>query len=125
MRIALGSFFLISALALSLLTQHASLSGQATRPPSLFAAATAFDSGRGRLVVFGGEGAGRALPRSTWEADGDRWILADTAGPTGRFWAAGMYDPVRRVVWKADSISTGSGILAWDGESWRDTESTH
>ncbi|MFN2420547.1 MAG: hypothetical protein ABR527_04120 [Gemmatimonadota bacterium] len=72
--------------------------------------------------MFGGEGAGRGLPRSTWETDGNRWILADTAGPTGRFWAAGTYDSVRRVTLVNGGV--GGRIFGdtwtWDGSIWRE-----
>jgi hypothetical protein len=80
----------------------------------------AYDSERGRAVLIGFQ------LEETWEWDGASWYHHRSKPLLGSAHRV-VWDTVRDkvIVWTADSISTGSGILAWDGESWRDTESTH
>ncbi len=82
-----------------------------------------FDSARGRLVFFGGEGpGGHAEPfADTWEWDGAEWHLMATTGPQARGGHAMAYDSNRqRVVLFGGNH--GSTLLddtwEWDGVAW-------
>ena len=96
-------------------------------PPGRADAFLAFDAARGRLVLFGGRvfEANRRVRflRDTWEWDGTRWTLADTAGPGPRIHGAVAYDAVRRAV----VIHGGGGADSslhdtweWTGTTWRE-----
>ncbi len=77
-------------------------------------AAMAYDSVRGRTVVFGGHsGAQQPLPQ-TWEWDGTSWFLAAATGPpSGDDWGL-AFDSKR-----ARTVALGSaGIWEWDGSTW-------
>ncbi|HUQ82632.1 MAG TPA: hypothetical protein VM076_15895 [Gemmatimonadaceae bacterium] len=95
-------------------------------PPGRADTFLGFDAARNRLVLFGGrvfEGGRRFhFVRDTWEWDGRRWTLADTAGPGPRIHGAIAYDPTRRRI----VVHGGGGaddLLAdtweWMGASWR------
>lgn len=62
--------------------------------------AVAYDSGRGRLVLFGGDrGGGQANLADTWEWDGIRWTrMQPAAAPPARYATAMAYDAVRQRV---------------------------
>jgi len=91
-----------------------------------FGHAMAFDSNRGRTVLFGGTGAGRALLGDTWEWDGSFWTQMADSGPGPRTAHAMVYDSARQV-----SLLFGGGRPAeppdspdlgdtwqWDGQDW-------
>ena len=82
--------------------------------------ALAFDSARGRAVVFGGEGAS-ALD-DTWEWDGTVWTdRSGSVRPSRRHSAAIAYDPVRqRIVMFGgiDGVVIANDTWEWDGTSW-------
>jgi hypothetical protein len=87
----------------------------------------AFDAARNRLVLFGGR---QFLPErrvrylfDTWEWDGARWTLVDTAGPGPRIHGAAAYDPVRRAVvihGGADTTDLRHDTWEWTGGRWRE-----
>lgn len=85
----------------------------------------AYDSKRGRVVMFGGTSVlapDAPSHRETWEWDGTRWSLADTAGPSARDHVAMGYDAARGAV-----IMHGGGLgdvdpgetWAYDGRGWQ------
>lgn len=73
------------------------------QPPGRTRSASAFDSSRSRLVVFGGgtepNGGVPQRMRDTWEWDGSAWIQRNPlAAPTPRWGHAMSFDAVRRRV---------------------------
>jgi hypothetical protein len=110
-----------------LLGDVVALAGDAWRPVRLAAgeapaprhAAGMVVDGRGRAVLFGGEGAGGLLD-DTWlleaDADGTRWTRLDPAvRPGPRAWHAMGYDPARRAVVVFGGSAPGG---ARDAEVW-------
>ena len=96
-------------------------------PPPRAAHAMVYDARRGVTVVFGGlspsaPGARPASLGDTWEFDGERWTLRDTAGPAPRGSPGVAHDSKRGLV----ILFGGSGAAgflgdtwAWDGTRWR------
>jgi len=89
--------------------------------------AMAFDSARGRTVLFGGfsapPGFGEpAVYGDTWEWDGASWKRRTNSGPAPRYGNAATYDSVRRrvVLFGGGSYRTAipSDTWEWDGASW-------
>lgn len=81
--------------------------------------AMAYDSGRGRVVLFGGES--ESGLQATWEFDGASWRQVAVAGPTPRSDAAMAYDAARgRVVLFGGlgSATRFADTWEWDGTSW-------
>ena len=96
-------------------------------PPGRADAFLGFDAARNRLVLFGGRvfGQGRSAQMllDTWEWDGQRWTLIDTAGPGPPIHGAIGYDPVRRrVVMHGGAGRTGvlRDTWEWTGERWQE-----
>ncbi|MBL9031767.1 MAG: hypothetical protein JNM80_08675 [Phycisphaerae bacterium] len=87
--------------------------------------AAAYDSARGRLVVFGGYN-GQNYYGDTWEWDGSAWMPRFGApAPTYRVFATMAYDSVRRrVVLFGGLYATGplSDTWEWDGQTWTPRE---
>jgi hypothetical protein len=86
--------------------------------------AAAFDTARGRLVVFGGYNAAEWLG-DTWEFDGRGWSRRTTAtspSPSARRGATMVYDPVRQRCVLFGGQRRDSLLLddtwEWDGFSW-------
>lgn len=62
-------------------------------PPKTSYHAMAYDSIRGRSVMFGGRDVNDVFQNATWEWDGFTWInLSPANGPTARRWHAMAYD---------------------------------
>jgi hypothetical protein len=87
----------------------------------------AFDVARNRLVLFGGRqflpDRGMRFLLDTWELDGERWTLMDSAGPGPRIHGAAAYDPVRRAVLihgGADTTGRLRDTWEWTGSRWRE-----
>ena len=82
----------------------------------------AYDSARGRLVVYGGFVMGNGRPHpiddtATWEWDGGRWLRRDAGGPGPRDHVAMVYDPVRQaVILHGGANPPTTGLL---GDTWR------
>jgi hypothetical protein len=91
-------------------------------PPAVYSVGTAYDSGRTKLVVFGGYG-GRRYVGDTWEWDGKAWTRFGGPGPSGRNSPAMAYDAARKriVMFGGDAQPTGSLGDTWtfDGLAWR------
>lgn len=98
-------------------------------PPARQNHAMAYDTTRGRVVLFGGElqlnGAG--LVQDTWEFDGTTWTQAVPAvSPPARIAHTMTYDAVRNVTLL---FGGGAGMdfgdtWAWDGTSWTQLTTT-
>jgi len=85
----------------------------------------AYDSVRGRTVMFGGSSIARGFwTRDTWEFDGAEWTQVATNGPAGRVFHAMAFDSYRGVV----VLYGGTDVFAgdtnfndtweWDGVQW-------
>lgn len=91
-------------------------------PPGRAEACVAYDSGRQRLVLFGGyrgSGEGRVRLGDTWEWDGARWEQKNPPrAPSPRSGAAMAYDPDRRRVVLFGGSSRSADTWEWDGAEW-------
>ena len=91
-------------------------------------ASMAFDSTRGRVVLFGGHNrAGTSGSRfgDTWEWDGKKWMDMNVTGPTARNGAAMVYDNMREkiVLFGGSTAESVSGeTWEWDGKQWTENE---
>jgi hypothetical protein len=102
--------------------------GTGTAPAARLFHGMAYDSGRKRVVVFGGssgpdDAEGTASPiGDTWEFDGAHWSEAHPAhSPSPRFGAALYYDALRaRTVLFGGTSNDGveSDVWEWDGIDW-------
>ncbi|MDX2198679.1 MAG: hypothetical protein SF069_06870 [Phycisphaerae bacterium] len=95
----------------------------ATVPPERYFSAAAYDSGRRRVVMFGGTDAGANAQGDTWEWDGSDWRLMSIGGPQPRERHAMAYDSVRRVTVLYGGMEPRNGALfedtwEWDGVAW-------
>ena len=82
----------------------------------------AYDSARGRVVMFGGRCVqNRKISNETWEWDGLRWKLVSITGPSARYGAAMTYDSSRqRIVLfgSRNRSSYNNEMWEWDGNTW-------
>lgn len=89
--------------------------------PRVDASAT-FDSGRGRVVLFGGAAPPSAAFADTWEWDGEDWTQIADTGPDARSGHALTFDDKRgRVVLfggLAADTTLRDDTWEWDGENW-------
>jgi hypothetical protein len=96
-------------------------------PPARMMHAMVYDARRKKTVVFGGMGArsGEAstpIFGDTWEFDGERWTLIQSAGPPPRLGAGSAYDSKRGLVLVfggSNEQGALNDLWAWDGTSWR------
>ena len=106
----------------------------AASPPPRQSHAMAWDSGRARLVLFGGDSGGTAQFSDTWEWDGLTWAQVSSAGPIARSRHAMAFDDSRgRVVlfggWDRAHSAGGTVTLLddtweWDGNTWTQINAT-
>lgn len=97
-------------------------------PPPRWGHSLAFDEGRQRLVLFGGELATDQWTNDIWEYDGTTWIQASPmVSPPPRADAAFAFDPARRsmVLFGGSRVTSGThdqDVFAdqweWDGVNW-------
>lgn len=98
-------------------------------PPPRAEAGMAFDTRRGRVVLFGGYNrTGGEIRRlgDTWEWDGANWLQLKIAGPAPRNGAAQVYDILReKIVLFGGRTQEGvSGeTWEWDGKEWIENHS--
>jgi len=94
-------------------------------PSARAEAAIAFDSSRGRVVLFGGHnrtGEGGSRLGDTWEWDGTRWTEIKSAGPSPRNGAALVYDSEQRriILFGGSTQNEVSGeTWEWNGKHWQ------
>ena len=94
----------------------------ALAPPRRSSAAMAYDPARGRMVLFGGQGATAPL-NDTWEYDGVAWTqVVVSSPPPARLAASLVYDPVRaRMVLYGGLVAASSfatDTWQYDGGDW-------
>lgn len=92
-------------------------------PASRLQHAMAYDSRRGRVVMFGGRGAGPEngdfMFNDTWEWDGIRWHFRTTNGPPAQFDHHMAYDENRGVTICYGGFGASAGqVWEWDGIQW-------
>jgi len=86
-------------------------------------AAMAYDSSRGRTVLFGGVGAiATNLFADTWEWDGENWTQMGDSGPPALEAAAMAYDVQRNQTVLFGGSGSGGHVngdtWGWDGRNW-------
>jgi hypothetical protein len=97
-------------------------------PPARFGHAMAYDSNRGRTVLFGGfvgpiaPGSGSSF-NDTWEWDGENWSQMADSGPGSRYWHSMAFDSHRSQTvlfggWPSPLGAALADTWAWDGENW-------
>jgi hypothetical protein len=90
--------------------------------------AMAYDSSRGRVVLFGGADASK-VRGDTWEWDGSRWEQVNNSGPAPRTFPAMAYDNRRKrvVLFGGNRVLFGKAVAdnqfladtwEWDGKKW-------
>ncbi|HVP12527.1 MAG TPA: kelch repeat-containing protein [Phycisphaerae bacterium] len=84
-------------------------------PSGRIESSIAYDSGRGRVVLFGG-----VTKQDTWERVGTTWSLAATTGPSARGYAVMAYDEARSVIVLFGGVADTylSDTWEWDGTMW-------
>jgi hypothetical protein len=92
-------------------------------PSARRGAAMAYDSARGRLVLFGGLLEGGTVSNATWEFDGSQWAqVTPVTPPSARYGHAMAYDSARHVVVLFGGALTGgtlsSGTYEYNGTTW-------
>ncbi len=91
-------------------------------PPARVFAASAYDSLRNRMVVFGGSSNGAANLGDTWEWDGSTWTNpSPPVSPPVLAGAAMAYDSTRHVsvlFGGSTPTATSSDTWEWDGTTW-------
>lgn len=94
---------------------------QVASPPVRNSSAMAFDSGRARVVLFGGVNNG-VYAGDTWEWDGIGWTQRVVAGPSGRSEVGLAYDTLRGVTALFGGSAEEGGVLGetweWSGTAW-------
>lgn len=79
----------------------------------------AYDSQRGKTVLFGGRESSGGLLGDTWEWDGVTWVQVATTGPAPRHGHAMAYDSQRgRMMLTGGSSLSVIDTWEWDGISW-------
>lgn len=92
-------------------------------PPPRWDFAVAYDSNRGRIVLFGGRSGGLGNAGDTWEFDGAGWLQRGLGGaaPPGRGNHAMAYDDARQTVvlfgGNNDNVLFGD-TWEWNGTTW-------
>ncbi|MBK8098089.1 MAG: hypothetical protein IPK26_13340 [Planctomycetes bacterium] len=98
------------------------LRNPANSPSARYAHAMAYDSGRGRSVLFGGDSGPGFLLAETWEWDGSNWIRAiPVVAPGPRVNFAMAFDSARsRIVLFGGQSPVGllADTWEWDGSTW-------
>ena len=93
-----------------------------TGPDGRSAHALAFDSGRNRLVLFGGVAADASFRGDTWEWDGENWTQIADTGPDARSGHGFAFDSGQSLTvlfgGRASGASLRGDTWAWDGSNW-------
>jgi hypothetical protein len=97
--------------------------GASNIAPTRDGPAMAFDDGRGKMVLFGGDAGPNGAKPDTWEYDGGMWTqIAPTTSPAARYAASLIYD-VRRgrvVLYGGAESGTDDVTDTWEygGTNW-------
>jgi len=104
--------------------QDCSHAWQQKYPIGRWLPAAAYDSQRGVLVVFGGQGSCDTMLSDTWEWDGTTWMVKNSQGPAARAGHQMVYDSARHL-----TVLFGGGgtneTWEWDGTSWTQRTPAH
>jgi hypothetical protein len=95
-------------------------------PPARSLTAMAFDSVRGRTVLFGGTATAGPLG-DTWEWDGSDWTQIQDVGPSARSGHAMAFDSDQQRTLLFGGLASGGMIgdtWQWDGTAWTQVEDT-
>lgn len=89
-----------------------------TGPVARYFHAMAYDSDRGRAVLFGGQ-TGNQFDGDTWEWDGVDWTQISDAGPSARDACTATYDSSRKrlVLFGGESVDSAGEIVVM-GDTW-------
>ncbi len=96
-------------------------------PSARWAAGLAYDPGRDRLVLFGGQSGRHFVLDDTWEFDGTSWQqVTPPQPPPARAFAGLAYDPWRRLITLYGGVAAGElgDLWAWDGAEWQPVDPT-
>lgn len=99
---------------------------KAAGPSPRNSAAMAYDSARGKIVLFGGASRG-VVSGDTWEWDGKRWAENRAALTEGRFNSAMAYDDARGKLIRYGGRFSGKPVgdtWEYDGKAWKRSSST-
>jgi len=89
-------------------------------PPARADSAMAFDPQSGRIMLFGGTGAGSTLLGDTWYWDGSGWTLESTTGPEPRSHHSMAGDPGEVVLFGGNNGTADLGdTWTWTGGAWQ------
>ena len=101
-------------------TQWIQVSGATT--PDRTLANFAYDTGRGRVVRYGGGDAPGVAYQETWEFDGQSWSLVSTQGPSARRSPSMSFDSRRGVTvlfgGQAPAGQHLNDTWEWNGSTW-------
>lgn len=87
-------------------------------PSARYASAMAYDTGRGGVVLYGGDAGGVALG-DTWELTDSGWVQQNPGGPGVRSGSAMAYDSDRQVsVLFGGSLNADARTWEWNGVTW-------
>ena len=86
-----------------------------TGPTPRYFHAMAYDSQRGRSVLFGGSGITVAFFGDTWEWDGSTWVQVSASGPSARYLPALVFDSLRGRTVLFGGVNSTNGHL---GDAW-------
>jgi hypothetical protein len=78
----------------------------------------AYDSSRGRTVLFGGFSPTVDAFADTWEWDGENWTQMADSGPPGRAYTAMAYDAQRNQTVLFGGTNAKADTWGWDGRNW-------
>ena len=124
----------VAVAALALASDHAPLlavdfdwkSSNIQGPVPRMGHAMAYDSARGRVVMFGGSGNATGYLVETWEWDGNRWFRrTPLTSPPARLHPAMAYDSDRGRVVLFGGTYEGTAYddtWEWDGNTWIERE---
>lgn len=104
---------------------------QSALPPVRFYHSMAYDSRRGRVVLFGGDTYDPYLREQTlndtWEWDGAQWYFGATNGPSPRYHGSMSYDVDHGITLLFSGLgdTTTSTVWKWDGSQWRGVVDTN
>ena len=94
-------------------------------PSARYAAGVTYDSGRDRLLVFGGQGPGAARLGDLWEWDGENWSVPSEAlaheGPPASMYQPMAYDAAHRTTLLFGGLGTDGPLgdtWTYDGHRW-------
>jgi PKD repeat protein len=75
--------------------------------------ALAYDSVRGRVILYGGNATGWPYETTTWELSGSQWLTTTTSGPTARYGMEMAYDGAQVILFGGSSPSDVALNQTW------------